>query len=67
MFLNPDHIFQTHIFTYIYSISSFLAIAEARRSFLEGSAFQSGPVEKTATDLDEIKRGSKFIFANFLA
>ncbi|KAI6171376.1 LIM domain and actin-binding protein 1 [Aphelenchoides bicaudatus] len=34
------------------------AIAEARRSFLEGSAFQSGPVEKTATDLDEIKRGN---------
>ncbi|KAI6202289.1 LIM domain and actin-binding protein 1 [Aphelenchoides besseyi] len=34
------------------------AAAEARRSFLEGSAFQSGPVERTATDLDEIKKGN---------
>ncbi|CAD5225126.1 unnamed protein product [Bursaphelenchus xylophilus] len=34
------------------------AIAEARKSFLEGSAYQSGPVEKTANDLDEIRRGT---------
>uniref|UniRef100_A0AC35FRZ7 LIM zinc-binding domain-containing protein n=1 Tax=Panagrolaimus sp. PS1159 TaxID=55785 RepID=A0AC35FRZ7_9BILA len=29
--------------------------AEARKSFLEGLAYQSGPVEKTANDLQDIK------------
>uniref|UniRef100_A0AC34RJC2 LIM zinc-binding domain-containing protein n=1 Tax=Panagrolaimus sp. JU765 TaxID=591449 RepID=A0AC34RJC2_9BILA len=29
--------------------------AEARKSFLQGLAYQSGPVEKTATDLDNLK------------
>lgn len=29
--------------------------AEARKSFLEGLAYQSGPVEKTASDLQELK------------
>jgi hypothetical protein len=29
--------------------------AEARKSFLEGMAYQSGPVEKTANDLQDIK------------
>ncbi|KAH7729560.1 LIM domain protein variant [Aphelenchoides avenae] len=31
------------------------AIAEARKSFLEGSAYQGGAVEKTATDLQDLK------------
>uniref|UniRef100_A0A7E4V934 LIM zinc-binding domain-containing protein n=1 Tax=Panagrellus redivivus TaxID=6233 RepID=A0A7E4V934_PANRE len=29
--------------------------AEARKSFLDGAAFQTGPVEKTANDLQDIK------------
>ncbi|CAI4228399.1 unnamed protein product [Auanema sp. JU1783] len=31
------------------------AAAEARKSFMEGVAYQSGTVEKTVTDLDELK------------
>ncbi|CAD5218947.1 unnamed protein product [Bursaphelenchus okinawaensis] len=38
------------------------AIANARKSFLEGSAYQSGPVEKTAIDLEEIRRGTASSF-----
>ncbi|EJD74924.1 LIM domain-containing protein [Loa loa] len=30
-------------------------VADARRSFLEGSAFQSGPIEKTAIELEELE------------
>ncbi|VDK81555.1 unnamed protein product [Litomosoides sigmodontis] len=30
-------------------------VADARKSFLEGSAFQSGPIEKTASELEELE------------
>ena len=34
------------------------AIADARRSFIEGSAYQTGPVEKT-TEMSDIEFKSK--------
>ncbi|VDK58418.1 unnamed protein product [Gongylonema pulchrum] len=37
-------------------------VADARRSFLEGSAFQSGPVEKTAAELEELEFKSLHYF-----
>ena len=42
-----------NFYYFIYSL--FPDVAEARRSFLEGLAYQSGPVEKTATDLHDIQ------------
>lgn len=45
----PKYVIWGH---HIFLIEYLLAVADARRSFLEGSAFQSAPIEKTAEEIE---------------
>lgn len=41
-------------------------VADTRKSFLEGSAFQSGPIEKTMIELEEFEFKSLYLLHSLI-